>query len=580
MAEAEPPDEQAAGQHYLVCGTKDCQQNCQYYCNVCHRLMCERCRDEHSNDPVTKNHEVVFYRQRKRQLPEEKCKLHPTKKLDIRCRECDIPVCSKCCTMQEHQGHHYDDLEEIYAENFALCQIEVSKIQKYFLPTSKDMKEVINDDVVKIKSILDSIRTSMKAEAQSLKSLVDEVTSENIEQTFSIEKTLLEMLESQETTYDEYITYLEKLMKEICKKMANETFDICSSTILEQLKIQNIPETTKPGLPVFSSGHCSKGDVIKLLGNIQLPDTGPEKWRKNPMDITSTPLKCTGQQMGQESKKSDMKQTLSLSSSVTKVREYNVPGVKKACHVSVDKSGGLWASDTNSLVHTDLQRNLLQKIQTSSGFQGFHTATQDGDLIYTNQFNKMIYKITLDRKNTEFIKTGDWNPSSIHSSLINGDILVGMIKEKRRVTFGAKVTRYSKAGLEIQKIKRDNQGQELYDTPNYITENINGDICTSDYKKCAVVVVNKSGEHKFSYTGLGSIFLPLGICTDVLGHILVCDCSSNTVHLLDQDGGFLFDILTLQEGIKYPRAVCMDVENNLYVGQDGTKSVKVYQYLQ
>ena len=122
---------------------------------------------------------------------------------------------------------------------------------------------VLNDDVVKIKSILESIRTSMKAEAESFKSLVDEVTSENIEQTFSIEKTLLEMLESQETTYDEYITYLEKLLKEICKKMANETFDVCSSKILEQAKVQDIPETTKPNLPIFTSNKRSKGDVIK-----------------------------------------------------------------------------------------------------------------------------------------------------------------------------------------------------------------------------------------------------------------------------------------------------------------------------
>ena len=138
MAESQPSDEQAAGQHYLVCGTKDCQQNCQYYCNVCHHLMCELCS--------SKNHEVVFYRQRKRQLPEEKCKLHPRKNLDIHCKECNIPVCSKCSTMQEHHEHHYEDLEEIYAEHFAFYQNEVSKIQNYFLPTSKEMKKEIKEE--------------------------------------------------------------------------------------------------------------------------------------------------------------------------------------------------------------------------------------------------------------------------------------------------------------------------------------------------------------------------------------------------------------------------------------------------
>ena len=44
----------------------------------------------------------------------------------------------------------------------------------------------------------------------------------------------------------------------------------------------------------------------------------------------------------------------------------------------------------------------------------------------------------------------------------------------------AKVTRYSKAGKEIQRIQRVNRGQELYRAPHYITENINKDICTSE----------------------------------------------------------------------------------------------------
>ena len=144
----------------------------------------------------------------------------------------------------------------------------------------------------------------------------------------------------------------------------------------------------------------------------------------------------------------------------------------------------------------------------------------------------------------------------------------------------AKVTRYNKAGKEIQNIQRDNQGQGLYDWPHYITENINGDICTSDYNKQAVVVVNKSRQHRFSYTGQGSVFRPMGICTDVLGHILVCDIVSETVHLLDQDGGFLSLILSEQQGIKRPRGVCVDDENNLFVGQLATNTVTVYKYLE
>ena len=335
------------------------------------------------------------------------------------------------------------------------------------------------------------------------------------------------------------------------------------------LKIQTIPDTTKPVPPVFHAGQFNKDDVAKLLGRAVVPNTEPMKRKIQPMEALTTHMKPT------EQSKSDMKQTLSLPSSFTKVREYSVPSVDNVCHVSIDRSDRLWVSDDlGILVQTDLQGILLQKIQTSNGQIGCHTVTQDGGLIYSDISKKVIYRITPDKNVTEFIKTGDWTPISVHSSRINGDILVGIRKTRK-----AKFTRYSKAGKEIQNIQRGNQRQELYSEPRYTTENSNGDICTSDYKKGAVVV-NKSGQHRFSYIGHGSEFRPYGICTDVLGHILVYDSVSDTVHLLDQDGGFFSVILSSQQGIENPRDVCVDEENNLYVGQHNTNTVSVYKYLQ
>nr|XP_022341634.1 LOW QUALITY PROTEIN: tripartite motif-containing protein 45-like [Crassostrea virginica] len=572
---SETPDEQAAMQHYLVCGTEDCQKNGQFYCNDCHQPLCEECRDEHLKSPKTKIHEVVLYQYRNQQLPVEKCEIHPKRNVDMFCKECQIPLCSKCSTRKDHHGHTFDDLEEIYTEKYTLQQTEFSKIQKYFLPTTEELKKNIDEDATEIKKIMESIRTSMKAEAKSLKNLVDEVTSENIEHTYIMEKSLLKMLKSQETTYDDYITYLGKMSDAFQESLSQSNQKLLIS---KTLKIQPIPETTnlKPVPPVFTAGTFNKNDVTKILGKVNVPDTKPEKRKIQPMEAESTHMKSTVKQLEQSKEKSDMKQTLSLSSSVTKVREYRVPGVDNVYHVSDDKSSRVWVSDRRgNLVQTDLQGNQLQKIQTSDG-NGYHTATQDGDLIYTEKDKRVIYRITPDRKITEFMKTGEWKPLSVYSR-INGDILVGMYKDEE-----AKVTRYSKAGKEIQNIQRNNQGQGLYSGPYYITENINGDICTSDYNKSAVVVVNKSGQHRFSYTGQGSVFHPYGICTDVLGHILVCDTSFNSrsVHLLDQDGGFLSIILSSQQGIKSPSGVCMDDEHKLYVGQFNTNTVTVFKYLE
>ncbi|XP_061192378.1 tripartite motif-containing protein 2-like [Saccostrea echinata] len=576
-------------QHFLECDIEECERNCEFYCNLCHQRLCKQCSEEHLKSPVNKNHEVVLYQQRKRQFPVEKCKIHPNKDIDMLCEECQVSVCSKCATQGDHRGHIFTDLETIYAEKCAVFQEEFRKIHEYFLPTSQDLQREIKKDSSDIRHIMDNIRTSMKTEGESLKSLVDTVVSENMKQLDQIEHSLLDDLNTQDKTLDDYITYLNNLVKELHGCLfSTEPQKLMSE---KKPKIQSIPEIIKPVTPGFTAGQYSKFDVTKLLGEIHVPNTKAEKREIRPFEsVHNTTMKPTQEQKEEDREKSDKKQTISLSASVSKVREFNVPGVDDVYHISLDQSDRLWISDSNgNLVQTDLQGNEIQKIETSGGDEGYHTVTQDGDLIFTDQDTKVIYRITQDNNITEFIKTEDWEPLSIHSSHINGDILVGMVRvreakglfKKGKKKEKSKITRYNKTGKELQNIQRDNKGQKLYNLPHYITENINGDICTSDFDIRAVVVVNKSGQHRFSYTGQESEFLPYGICTDVLGHILVCDgfFHSNTVHILDQDGQILSLLLTQQQGVHRPCSVCVDEENNLYVGQVNN-TLTVYKYLQ
>lgn len=284
--------------------------------------------------------------------------------------------------------------------------------------------------------------------------------------------------------------------------------------------------------------------------------------------------------MKQKKEKYVLKQTPSLSSSVTFLREYLLSSVHNTNHISLDKSGRLWLSDEfGSLVQIDLMGNQLHEIQTSGENEsgGFHTVTQDGNLIVAEQDDNVINKITMDNTITEFIQTGNWEPLSIHSSRISGDIVVGMIMDGE----AAKVTMYSKTGEEILNVQLDDHDQKLYSFPHYITENLNGDVCVSDNYLAAVVVVDNSGQYRFSYTGQESEgFDPYGICTDILGHILVCDTYNTAVHLFDQDGQLLSLLVTEEHGLFDPLSVCVDDENNLHVGQCAMNTASVYKYLE
>uniref|UniRef100_A0A8W8NTS0 Tripartite motif-containing protein 2 n=1 Tax=Magallana gigas TaxID=29159 RepID=A0A8W8NTS0_MAGGI len=113
----------------------------------------------------------------------------------------------------------------------------------------------------------------------------------------------------------------------------------------------------------------------------------------------------------------------------------------------------------------------------------------------------------------------------------------------------------------------------LYVCPTYIAENGNGDICVSDVR--AVVVTDAGGMLRFRYQGNSSDsnFDPYGICCDSSCNIIVADMKNNKLHMIDKDGAFLYYVT--YEGIRMPRALCIDENNHVYVGEWNTDVIKV-----
>ncbi|XP_062614361.1 uncharacterized protein LOC134276096 [Saccostrea cucullata] len=107
----------------------------------------------------------------------------------------------------------------------------------------------------------------------------------------------------------------------------------------------------------------------------------------------------------------------------------------------------------------------------------------------------------------------------------------------------------------------------------YITENGNEDICVSDVN--AVVVTDAGGLLRFRYKGLSddSQFDPYGICSDSQNNIIIADMKKNRIHLIDQNGEFLHYIQ--YKDMNMPRALCIDEDNNLYVGEWTSEKIKV-----
>ncbi|XP_056007787.1 uncharacterized protein LOC125666670 isoform X4 [Ostrea edulis] len=258
-----------------------------------------------------------------------------------------------------------------------------------------------------------------------------------------------------------------------------------------------------------------------------------------------------------------------------------VTGVSSVRHISRVMSDLVWVSDDNNLILIDTTRDTIHRVAniiTSLFTGGLHTVNSSGELIYIDSKHN-INKLSTDNKTVTILiqSTSPWYPQCVYCSPSTGDLMVGMFNYRT-----GKLTRYNSSGQHILTIEHDNTGHTLYSEPLYITENNNGDIIVSDWGR-GVVVTERGGRHRFSYTGppSGSSLYPRGICTDALSHILVCDVNTDTVQMIDKDGHFLSLLLTRQHGINEPYSLNYDEKTHLlWVGSGNTNTVSVYRYLQ
>ncbi|XP_061176041.1 uncharacterized protein LOC133184992 [Saccostrea echinata] len=496
----------------------------------------------HVKNRKTRHHEVVFYHERKRQVPSEKCRIHQNDMIDVYCWDCHTPVCFICFALY-HLNHKPRDLEIVYNETLGKCQKELINIRRTVIPKVEKNFKTLTEITENAKKTIEKLRLSMRKKSDEIKALVDTILKKNQSVLDDIERCILDDLFIQENKTKVFNDYLNKLFIDYDRELSRikptelSKFYKKISSVTEKM-----PGVTRPTLPDFKQGIMKKEEISEQFGVI---------------DIVIKPF---------VEEKSQTNWT--LSPSVTQLKEITIPDLDVVCHLSPLPPGKFWASDNEgNLVHFDMDGNILGKISTNvNNTTGYHTVTTDGELLYIDVNRKAINKVENDTRSMLIITSDVWEPVSIYASRINGDILVGMKKEKER-----KVTRYI-SQVKVQEIQKDDKGQNLYQSIRYITENVNGNICSSDSAAKKVVVVTNFGQYRFSYFGhqSQSAFLPYGLSTNVLGNILVCNgynLTVSSVHLLDQDGRFLSFLLTPQQCPPYPRALCIDDKHNILIGR-------------
>ncbi|XP_052693745.1 uncharacterized protein LOC128172016 [Crassostrea angulata] len=551
---------------YSTHNCSKCPGDTEYHCVSCPCDLCPQCKENHVKDLQTIDHDVVSHRDKINYIPTQViCVRHPSHVYIKYCEPCQVPVCDSCSEDQSHrfrsflygQGQHEIlDIQTAYKTKRQQHRGTIHTIRSEALFYRPVLLPRIKADFKTCHTEFSLYQSEMLTKASKLKNLINKVRKDFM-----------------------YNVFCDFDFKHRCLK---QTIEMSRHIVsLQEYELRYVqPEFTFSALQFLSFTKTALPQINLTLHTSQLSMT--ESLNKEDVMESLSAIQITergNRRVGNQC-------LLKLTSGAEFHQSLTVTGVDCCYHISCVTSDRVWVSNWNKLMLIDTTGVPLHRVEDSCrGLyvgKGLHTVNSESELIYIDE-DYNINKLSKDMKTTTtFIERTDstWVPWCVYWSPSTGDLLVGMYNNYTKT---GKVTRYNQSGQLTQTIQNDNTGMGLYREPNYITENNNGDVVVSD-SYSAVVVTERGGRHRFSYTGppSGSRLRPHGICTDALSHILVCDGRTKTVQMLDGDGQFLSHLLIRPSGIFSPYSLSYDViTHRLWVGS-GTpynNTVVIYRYI-
>nr|XP_034329415.1 E3 ubiquitin-protein ligase TRIM71-like [Crassostrea gigas] len=524
------------------------------YCEVCHIHLCKDCVETHLSD-TSKFHNVVSLQQYWTTPDYPKCKKHPAKQCELHCEQCDIPICAQCIS-GEHLGHKPVDIIKVFESNKENLHRYLHELEKTIYPKYQQIASYIETQRDDLNKNSQKLTKAIKKRGEIWHREIDTIMKNMKSEVDEMESKHLLVLKKQKDEIAHSISEIKQIIAELNKLLISKDVRLVSKYKSRNAEFRRLPPKLTASLPSFSFQKINSSQLIEQFGSLSSLSFKIEE-RGYTMPI-----------QGAESSLPD--RPFSDVPLVITAIETSGYGYLFSVTCLNDKEVWTCGSDINVIKLYNIQGELVESIHTKSGNEPSDIAvTRSGDLVYTD-YNDSTVNVVKNTKSQDVITLEGWKPVNVCCTSI-GDLLVVMFRDDVNQT---KVVRFS-GSMEKQRIQYNDKGQALYSSSlhyKYICENRNLDICVSDYDFGAVVVVNKAGKMRFTYTGSPSFtkgsFIPRGITTDSQSRILTTDCNNRCIHILDKDGEFLRYIDNCD--LEYPWGLCVDTRDNLFVAEYDT----------
>ncbi|KAK2162499.1 hypothetical protein LSH36_97g02032 [Paralvinella palmiformis] len=566
-----------------LCSIQSLDSEADKYCLDCFKLLCDGCADDHKAMTLTSDHNVI-------ELPidvedvrlplSSTCRQHPSEPLRYYCTNCDDILCMSCSMTSVHKEHGMVRLSDRMADIKHDITSTMGEIWREVFDAERKLDEI------------DSLERELRAKEMSVKRAI---LSKTLEEIFRARQRQHKMEEGLEEICSRKLKLFES-RREACRSFVERARSRCSVVECivqhgQDLQIVHTARQFVPGIKAFCDAEQSSMALSENATDLGKYDT------------FLTELYEAKDRAGVDSQASILAEIRSV---VSEMRQLSAKPTRRA---GASPANDANVNDGNSSGGSSCgssKTNLVAKIgrkgkeEGEFSFPSGITFLTSGELAVADMHNHRIQIFDCEGrflrsfggssfKPCGLVATADGNlavtdcftgKSGIKVFTPGGELLKSLGEGFFEYPFSIAIDstgRYVVCDSATNRIVMLTEGGELYRRFStktkfafYLAITAAGsEILLSDWFNHCVKVFDTNGVllRRIGTKGVqdGQLMIPLGLCTDGNGNVLILDCKCGRVSMFTLEGRFVRHVIGREEGIEYSRAIALSNHGRLAI---------------
>ena len=174
------------------------------YCDICHIKLCKACVGEHLSD-LSREHKMLPFEKRGSTVYYPHCEKHSSKKCELNCEQCDIPICAQCVSSGEHLGHKVVEIMEILTSKKESIKKDLEEIENTIYPNYQQAVANIPVQKAEAKKHSQTLTTELEKQGEALHNEIDTVITKMKSNVDEMDSKHLAMIDKQEKAFNHSI---------------------------------------------------------------------------------------------------------------------------------------------------------------------------------------------------------------------------------------------------------------------------------------------------------------------------------------------------------------------------------------